>query len=96
MIEIKDLKKGQTISLLCDNTKWIINFNGIKDEYIVQNGSISDSNYYKDINMVWGNLNLIQNLRLATKQEKQWLNLCIKHNKFMPKPEFKQEIYELW
>lgn len=34
-------------------------------------------------------------LRLATKQEKQWLDLCIKHNKFMPEPKHIKS-YELW
>jgi hypothetical protein len=62
-----------------------------------QNGSFkdckgfSDKSYYRT--NCWSCKN---NLRLATKHEKQWLDLCIKHNKFMPQPELKQNIYELW
>lgn len=31
-----------------------------------------------------------KNLRLATSQEKQWLNECIKYNMFIPKDQIKK------
>lgn len=34
--------------------------------------------------------------RKATPHEKQWFELCVEQNKFIPMPEFKNQLYELW
>jgi hypothetical protein len=102
MIEIKDLKIGNVIYFKSKGTfgsNWILQYKGIKNKHLLQKNCISKKSFYKECpsnEYIWGNLDSIENLRLATKHERQWLDLCIKHNRFMPQPEFKQNIYELW
>jgi hypothetical protein len=83
MIEIKDLKIGEYYTHSNGNIfRWS---NNISDFCL--------GNFKKNF---YTNISFDSALRLATKQEKQWLDLCIKHNRFMPQPKFKQNIYELW
>lgn len=94
-MDIKDVKK---------NEYYYAEY-GINDYAIIKpifDGNFNDSpgigidSYNNDLYYYKNSWSCENSIRKATYEEKQWLDLCIKHRKIMPKPEFKQKTYELW
>ena len=51
-----------------------------------------NTKYFCKIQVDWNiESNIPLNVRIATEKEKQWLNACIKANKFIPLSEIKEE-----
>lgn len=81
-LTIDDLVEGEIYSFNKDNNSWIVAYKGRRGEkYLLVNGCISSSSYYRDEN--WGSANNVI-FRLPTPQEKKHLNVCIKQDKFIP------------
>lgn len=69
------------------NTPWIIKFHKIDSKYLYNKGCIALNTkvlYPESRDNSWGNIAIIKSLRLATLEEKKWLNVCIKQNRFIP------------
>ena len=64
---------------------YIVSNKGDKEHNFIQ--SNSDPSFYWDVNF---------EVRNSTESEQQWFELCLKNNKLMPKPEFKENNYEIY
>lgn len=87
---VTDLKKGQYYYIKTISTEWISIFEKIEDNIVYDTACIAISgSFYRQrftANNGWGKIdNYTKNIRLATQEEKNWLNTCIMINKFVSK-----------
>lgn len=82
-LKIEDLIKGEYYSVK-DNygTNWIIIFDKVEKGSIFTGDCMSKTDFYRGGR--WGESNEVISLRLATSEERQHLDVCIKTNRFIP------------
>lgn len=89
-LTVDDLVEGEIYYVINNNKEWICEFSGIKNNNIKSSGSIAKFNTYYSSGL-WGTVeNYLKNIRIATPEEKKWLNTCIKQDKFIPKEDLDQ------
>jgi hypothetical protein len=85
-LKVEDLVEGEVYSTISNIGNYSL-FKCSKSKSRYYSFFISDNGFYDKTNNNWNGSNIEKNLKLASPEEKKWLEACIKADKFISKEE---------